>query len=251
MTRDSPGLRPGWGIPTIPSYACRRRQPFDRQLRGRFPPIVGRAAGRCELTGAGVQGRWGHPDLHQGGPGVPDQGRRREHLHRLRRQLRPAHLRSRARAGDRRPVQGDRPRDELRRPDRNGDAAGDHDRRRPAVGRHDPVRQQRHRGGHERHPPGPRRHRPGEDHQVRRRVPRPRRRVARGSRQRCPLARHPQHARRAEGDRRRHPARPVQRPRCRRRPVRRLPRADRRLRRRAGRRQHGRRPPPPPAISRA
>ena len=120
----------------------------------------------------------------------------------------------------------------LRRADGARDEAGRGDRRAGAELRAGALRQQRHRGDDDRAPAGPRRHRAAEGRQVRRQLPRPRRRAARRRRQRRGHAR-PVRVGGGDG-------------RCgqpdRRRAVQRGARARRRrgLRhRRAGRRQHG------------
>ena len=81
--------------------------------------------------------------------------------------------------------------------------------RRPDPGRAGPAGQQRHRSHHVGAPAGPRRHRSRQDHQVRRLLPRPRRRPARRGRLRGGhlshragsrvAGRHPRHPRRDRG----------------------------------------------------
>ena len=78
----------------------------------------------------------------------------------------------------------------VRRADRARGRAGRGDRRAGAVGRQGAPRVVGHRGGDDRGPPRPRRDRPVEDPEVRRLLPRPRRRPARrrGQRRRHPRA---------------------------------------------------------------
>ena len=98
-----------------------------------------------------------------------------------------------------------------------------------------------HRGDDDRDPPGARLHRPAEDRQVRRLLPRPRRRAAGARRLRRDDVRRARQRRRAGGDRQPDAGGALQRPRPRSRPASRAEGdAHRRGDRRAGGRQHGR-----------
>ena len=87
-----------------------------------------------------------------------------------------AALRARRRGDARGDRRGGAARDDLRRADRARGRAGGRDRRRGPVGRDGAARLVGHRGGDERDPAGARVHPPRPDHQVRRLLPRPRRR---------------------------------------------------------------------------
>ena len=104
-------------------------------------------------------------------------------------------------------------RNELRRAHRGGGRAGGRGRRPRAVRRDGAAHLVGHRGVDDRGAPCPRGHRPREGDQVRRRLPRPRRRAAGGVRLRSCDAGHPRLARRDRGAGRRHDRRAVERPR--------------------------------------
>ena len=111
--------------------------------------------------------------------------RRRQPLRRLRVLVGAAHPRPRPPRGPRRGRGGGRARDDVRRADAGRGRPGRGDRPADAVGRdgaHDLVGD---RGDDERDPPGPRGDRAREDPEVRRRLPRPRRRPARRRRARA------------------------------------------------------------------
>ena len=99
----------------------------------------------------------------------------------------------------------------VRRADRGGGGARRGDRRRRAVGRDGAARLLRDRGGDERNPARPRRDQARPSDQVRRLLPRPRRRAARERGLRDRHARHSRLARRAVRRRGRHDRLPVQR----------------------------------------
>ena len=120
----------------------------------------------------------GTPRFIARGKGAHGLGRRRQRLHRLPRLLGPADRRPRPPWRGRRDSGGRSTRHQLRRPVRGRAGAGQTGQ--ASVPEHRPgaLRQLRHRGDHERAAPRARLHRPRHDPQVRRRLPRPRRRPA-------------------------------------------------------------------------
>ena len=133
------------------------------------------------------------------------------------------------------------PRDVVRHPHgaRGRARRGD---RRPRAGGAGAVRVLRHRGHHVGDPAGPRRHRPRRGREVRRLLPRPRRRAARLRRLRPGHLRGARHSRRPGVVHRADPGAALQRPGRRREGVRRARRPDRLPDHRGGARQHGRGP---------
>ncbi len=200
---------------------------------------------RGELARAGVRGGRGHAPVLRRRAGAVPVGRGREPVRGPGLLLGAADRRARPPPGGRGGAGGHRPRDLLRGAHRGRGGAGRGGGPAGPGGGEAAHGQLRHRGHHERGPPGQGGHRPGQAGQVRRLLPRPRRRPA-GRRR---LGRgHPRAARLARGDGRpdgRHDRAPLQR-----RPgpggrVRRRRRPDRRRHGRAHRGQHGGRPADP------
>ena len=198
---------------------------------------------RRQLAGArDALGRAHASALHRPRAGRLGRGCRRQPLRRPRRLVGPDDPRPcRSRRAD--DPQGDRgARHQLRGADRARDRARLRGQGRDALDRARALRQLGHRGRDVGGPPRARRHRPQQDPQVRRLLPRPRRRPARRGRLGARDARHPRLARRAARDDRRHPDGALQRSGERARGDRALGRRARVHHRRARAREHGLRP---------
>ncbi len=249
VTRVTPGrsprparLRVLDGPRQWPGEPRPRAVPLRRTRLGRADGArPGGRARRRELAGAGLPRGRRHPPVHRLGAGRVRHRRRRSGLRRPGLVLGRAAARARAPAGR---AGGDRRcrcRHVVRRPDAGRGRAGRGDRR-PGAGGAGTAGVVRHRGDHVRGPAGPRGDRPGPRGQVRRLLPRPRRRAARLGRlrggdlraaghARCPRRRDRRDARAAlQRHRRRHPG------------VRRARRRHRVRHHRGRLRQHGRGP---------
>ncbi len=220
----SAGPVPTWSSPTGPwSLPGRRSAAGDhRAERGCVRARQDGDPRRGELPGAGVPGRRRHAAVHRPGPGPVPLRPGRQRTGRPDLLLGSDAARPRPPRGPGRRSGRRRARHLVRRPHpgRGRPGRGDH---RPHAGRAGAAGQQRHRGHHVGAPAGPRHHRPGQDHQVRRLLPRPRRRPAGRRRLRrgdaVPSRRlqsrrtgHPRLTRRHRGDHRRHDRAALQRP---------------------------------------
>ena len=215
--------------------------PSRRHVRGAVRAGEGGHAGRRELPGAGVQRGGRHAPLHALGPRGLAHRRRRQRLRR------PGLLVGTPAAGarppggaGRRPGRGG-PRDVVRHPDRARGRARRGDRR-PHAGGEGAAGQLGHRGDDVGDPAGPGLHRPRRRGEVRRLLPRPRRRAARLRRLRAGDLRGPGHPRRTGVVHRPDPGAALQRPVRRRGGLRRARRPDRVPDHRGRPRQHGRGP---------
>ena len=144
----------------------------------RSPP-----AGSTALSAPSGRGR--HAPLHGQRAGPLPHRRRRARVRRPGLLLGPDDPRPRPPGGPRRGAGGGHPRLQLRHAERERGPAGRGDRRPGRAGRAGAPGQQRHRGDDERAAPGPGVHRPLQGGQVRRALPRSRRRPARRRRQRA------------------------------------------------------------------
>ena len=188
-------------------------------LGGALPPRAARPAGRRELARARDALDRARPDLHRPRRGRGDHRRRRQHLRRLRLLVGPADPRPRSSggAGGGRARRRRAARRSARRPPARSSSPS---WSRSGCRRVDMLRMTS--SGTEASMSAirarARRHRPRQAAQVRRRLPRPRRRPARRGRLRPRHAGHPRLARRARGRDGRDRGRPLERPRRRRAP---------------------------------
>ena len=183
-----------------------------QEVRG---PVRGSAApppGRGEQPRAGLQGRGRDAPLYRARGGEPHLGRGRQRVRGLRRLLGPPDRRPRPPGGGAGGAPRGGARHQLRRPHRGrGAPRGPGQGGRP-LDRAGALRQLRHRGHHERHPRRPGVHRAGGGDQVRRGLPRARRRPPGAGRLRSPHPGRPGLPWRPGGRRRRDPLPALQRP---------------------------------------
>ena len=209
-------------------FGVARQDDCDRVTRRDVRPGRLRAGpeghpGWGQLAGARVPGRRRDAALHRPGRRALPLRPRRQRAGRPDLLLGSDAARPRAPRGARRRRRGGRPRHVVRCADPGRGRAGRGDRR-AHPGRAGAAGQQRHRGHHVGAAAGPRDHRSGHDHQVRRLLPRSRRRAAgrgrlgrghAGSQSRLQSRRtgHPRHPGSDRGDHRRHHRAVLQRPR--------------------------------------